>query len=496
VGNSPQVIKQAVFRYSLLFTVKGESMKKIIVVTALLCAVIRLPGYAQSWTDNFRLNAWGKGVISPIAVSGEDSSVSAATTTSGNYPQVGFSVEGTAPGKKIGFLVDAYWDGGMPGVGDNAKIWVQPFGFIKLTAGWFIEDDLRGTVGNTEFASWLLPASGKDEDAIFTRFQAKIGAHVKLEPLYWLDSPWKGLMIEGAFGSSVAPAGSNNGDIRANRNLIGLDATDVYKGMQIGFGYKIPQVGFARFQFIGNKRAQLKPDYTNNGYPRGQSVFEGLSKNSDADVIEAAFQFSRIEGLNVDAGVKIPFEYTTDTQFIEYPALPPNGVKETADLDERIVQRPLGVALGVNWTPSFLESLNLVVLFDISFGGTIEETSHHLIKFGANTGLWVMPSYKITEVLKAGVDFGMYIHQKDEWQQPIGRPRLDILSDENYIDIGIGPWVELSLGGGRIRTGPMIMLPGAERYLWVDGNSLGYEFRTAFTTEPVISLPISFTYNF
>jgi hypothetical protein len=479
-----------------LYIFKGESVKKFIIVSALLCATIGLPAHAQSWTDNFKLNAWGKGVISPIAFSGGDSSVSAATTTSGNYPQVGFSVAGTAPGKKIGFLVDAYWDGGMPGVGDNAKVWVQPFGFIKLTAGWFVEDDLRGTIGNTEFASWLLPGGGKSEDAIFTRFQAKLGAHFKVEPLYWLDSPWKGLMIEGAFGSSSAPAGSNNGDIRANRNLIGLDAADVYKGMQIGLGYKISTIGFARVQFIGNNRTQLKPDYTNNGYPRGQNVFDGLSKNSDADVIEAAFRFSRIEGLNVDAGVKIPLEYKTDTQFIEYPALPPNGEKETADLDERTVKRPTGAALGINWTPSFLESFNVVVLFDISFGSRIEETGHHLLKFGANTGAWIMPSYKITENIKAGVDFGMYIHKKDEWQQPIGRPRADILSDKDYTDIGIGVWVELALGGGRIRTGPMIMIPGAERYMWVEGNSLGYEFRPAFTTEPVISLPISFTYNF
>jgi hypothetical protein len=435
-------------------------------------------------------------VVSPVAFSGGDSSVSAATTTSGNYPQVGFSVAGTAPGKKIGFLVDAYWDGGTPGVGDNAKVWVQPFGFIKLTAGWFIEDDLRGTVGNTEFASWLLPAGGKDEDAIFIRFQAKLGAHFKVEPLYWLDSPWNGLMIEGAFGSSVASAGSNNGDIRANRNLIGLDAADVYRGMQIGLGYKIPQTGFVRFQFIGNNRTQLRPDYTNNGYPGGQNLFDGLSKNSDADVIEGAFRFSRIAGLNVDVGVKIPIKYDTDTQFIEYPALPPNGEKETADLDERTVQRPTSIALGVSWTPSFLEPLNVVVLFDVSFGGQIEETGHHLLKFGANTGAWLMPSYKITGNLKAGVDFGMYVHKKDEWQQPIGRPRLDILTDSDYTDIGTGVWVELALGGGRIRTGPMIMLPGAERYIWVNGNSLGYEYRPVFTTEPVISLPVSFTYNF
>jgi hypothetical protein len=381
-------------------------------------------------------------------------------------------------------------------VGDNAKIWFKLFDVFKLTAGWFIEEDLRGTVGVTEFASWLLPNSGKDEDAIFTRFQADLGAHFKLEPLARLDSDWNGLLIEGAFGSNVAATGSTNGDIRANRNIIGLDAADVYKGMQIGLGYKIPQIGFFRMQFIGNNRTKLRPDYTSRGFPNGQIVSDGLKKNGDADVIEAAFQFSLIQGLNLDAGVTIPLEYTTDTGFTEYPALNPNTAVETVDTDERTVQKPYGIALGANWTPSFLNAFNILARFDLSFNGKIEEKDHHLIKFGAGIGVWIMPSYKITQTIKAGIDFGLEIHQKDEWQQPIGRPRAEFIVGSDYTDIGFGPWIEINIGGGRVRTGPMVMLPGSERWIWVSGNSTGMEFRPAFSGDPVISFPISFTYNF
>ena len=451
---------------------------------------------AQSWTDNFKLSAWGKGVVTPYAFSDEDSSVSAATTTSGNYPQVGFTVAGAAPGQDIGFLINAQWDGGVPGIGDNAKVWVKPFSFFKLTAGWFIEDDLRGTIGTTEFASWLLPNSGKDEDAFFTRFQAALGAHFKLEPLFWLDSAWNGLLIEGAFGSSVAPNGNGTGDGRAPRNIIGLSAEDVYRGMQIGLGYKIPETGFVRFQFIGNKRNQLTPDYTNRGFPKGQLVWDGLSKNSDADVIEGAFRFTRISGLNVEAGVKIPFEYTTDVAFIEYPALNPNPAVVTVDTDERTVQRPYSIAFGANWTPSFFTSLNVIARFDFSFGGQIEEAGHHLLKFGNDMGVWLMASYLITDRVKAGIDVGMEIKEKDEWQQPIGRPRQERTEGSDYADFGIGPWVELKLSGGRVRTGPMIMVPSSARYAWIEGNSTGYELRPVFSGKPVISIPVSFTYNF
>ncbi len=462
-------------------------------MTGLIIAGVSL--YAQSWTDIFTLSAWGKGVITPYAFSGEDSSVSAATTTSGNAPQVGFTVKGTGRSEKIGFHIDAAWDGGVPDVGDNAKIWVKPFDFLKLTAGWFLEDDFRGTIGTTEFVTWLLPNSGKDEDAFFTRFQAEAGAHFKLEPLFWWDSKWNDLVIEGAFGSNVAPIGSNNGDARAPRNLVGLSAEDVYKGMQIGIGYKIPEIGFARAQFIGNKRKQLVPDYSWNALTKGQLVWDGLSKNSDADIIEAAFTYTQIDGLIAEAGVKLPQQYTTDVGFEEYPALMPNPAVPTADAEERIVQRPVTLALGADWTPSFFDALNIIARFDFSFGGQIEEKEHHLVKFGSVAGIWVFASYKITDNVKAGVDFGMEIKEKDEWQQPIGRPRLDRMTGSDYTDFGIGPWIELSFGGGRIRTGAMIIIPGSERYIWVNDNSLGYEFQPIFSGKPVVSFPISFTYN-
>jgi hypothetical protein len=479
----------------MAFCLTGAFMNKFFTAIAVF-AMVGMSLNAQSWTEHFRLSAWGKGVISPYAFSGEDSSVSAATTTSGNYPQVGFTVAGTAPGETIGFLVNAQWDGGVPGIGDNAKIWVKPFSFLKLTAGWFVEDDLRGAIGTTEFASWLLPNSGKDEDAFFTRFQAALGAHFKLEPLFWLDSAWNGLLIEGAFGSNIAPNGAGTDDGRAPRNIAGLSAEDVYKGMQIGLGYKIPEIGFVRFQFIGNKRNQLVPDYTNRGFANGQLVWDGLSKNSDADVIEGAVSFTRVSGLHAEAGVKIPLAYTTDVAFVEYPALHPNPAVVTVDTDERTVQRPASLALGANWTPSFFSNFNIIARFDFSFGGQIEEAGHHLLKFGNDMGIWLLASYRITERLKAGIDVGMEIKEKDEWQQPIGRPRQERTAGSDYTDFGIGPWVELNLGGGRIRTGPMIIFPGSERYIWISGNSTGYEFRPAFTGEPVVSFPIAFTYNF
>jgi hypothetical protein len=261
-------------------------------------------------------------------------------------------------------------------------------------------------------------------------------------------------------------------------------------------GYEIPSIGRAAVQFIGNKRAQLEPDYTNRGFPKGQIITDGLAKNRDADVIEGAFRFSRIHGLMLEAGVKIPLAYTTDVSFEEYPALSPNPGVVTVDTEERTVQRPYSFALAGNWTPSFLDALNMIIRFNLSLGGEIEETGHHLIQLGTDIEVWFLASYQITERIKTGIDLGVEIKGKDEWQQPIGRPRMEKTEGSDYTDIGIGPWVELHLGGGRIRTGVMIMIPGSERWMWVNENSTGYEFRPAFSGEPVVSFPISFTYSF
>jgi len=478
-------------------------MKKVLLSAVLLAAICLTIG-AASWTDLFKISTWGRVVITPYAFSGDDSSVSASTFTGGIWPTIGVKIDGTSPSGKVGlvfnpvFCIDS--DIGsyvkIPEIGGNAKAWVKPFDCLKLTSGWFSEDDFRGTVGTTEFASWLLPNSGKDEDAIFTRFRAALGAHFKIEPLAYFDAYWNKLMIEGAFGTSLASTGASNGDSRANRNIIDLDAADVYKRMQIGVGYWWTGVGFFRAQFIGNNRSQLRADYQNAGYYDGQYLSYGLSTSGDADVIEAAVKLTCINGLDLDVGAKLPLKYTADTSFTEYPALKPNAAVVTVDGDERIVQKPYCVSAAVNWEPWFFLPFGLTARVDASFGGTIEETGHHKIIFGSDLAVWILPSYRIIDELKVGIDFGMEIKQRDQWQQPIGKEIASKTEGSDYLDIGVGPWVELDVGGGRVRTGAMIMLPGSERWTWVSGNSTGYEFRQTFTGEPVVSFPISVTYSF
>jgi hypothetical protein len=468
---------------------------------------------------------WGRAVVTPYAVSGDHSAVSAATFTSGDSPSIGFTANGVAPAGKIGFKIDLAYGDGSAGLGDNAKIWVKPFEIFTLTAGFFKEEDLRGKIGASEFAAWILPNSSKGEDNIFQRFDAFAGAHFKIDPLKWLDSPWNDLTIQGAFGSN-AP-GSPGANVRAILNLLNnedndtltstydesyseydgdrkVSAIDVYKAMQIAMGYRIPDIGLARVQFIGNNRNVFRwgeQGSVNQIYNLEKKIVTGMNTNRDADIIEAAFLFDGINGLKVDAGIKLPMEYTTKNDFIVYPrVLGTDGVVyneiPNANHKEYTVQQPYVFALGISWTPDFLKALNLMARFDMSFGGSVKsDEDGKEIKNGSIMTAWIMPSFNITEEFKAGVDLGFDIHGVDTLKITGENPVKAQTDVSKYTDFGFGAWAELALGGGRIRTGVVVMIPGSPRYRY-NASSQTYTYIPVFTGDPVISIPISFTYSF
>jgi hypothetical protein len=491
-----------------------------------ILAVLLLVLGAVSVNAQITFSAWGRGVVTPLAFTADDdgvhSSVSAVTFTSMDRPVIGFTANGRAPSGQIGFNIDLAYGGGIVDVGDNAKVWVKPFEILTLTAGLFKEEELRGKVGSTEFAAWVLPNSSNNEDNIFQRFDALAGAHFKLEPLKWIDSPWNGLSIQGAFGSNALGQSVNN--IRAILNLFNnednetapgvydgsdgdhkMSALDVYKAMQIAVGYRIPDIGLARAQFIGNNRnvfrwGEVSSSTTQIDQYDEKRLVTGMSTNGDADIIQAAFLFDRIEGLRVDVGTKIPLKYKTKTNFIVYPrVIGTDGIvkyeKQNENRKEYTVQKPIVIAAGVSWTPGFLSDLNIISRFDFSFGGKIESEEDGVkVENGSIFSVWLIPSYSIGQ-FKAGIDIGFETHGLDTLAIKGQNPDKARTAVSEYTDFGIGPWAELNFAGGKIRTGIVMMLPGTPRYVYND-NSNTYAYSPRFREKPVFSIPISFTYNF
>jgi hypothetical protein len=484
------------------------------------------------WAD-INLSAWGRGVVTPLAWttdnSGTHSAVSAATFTSSDKPNIGFTANGSSASGKIGFRIDLAYGNGEAGIGDNAKVWVKPVAMFTLTSGFFKEEELRGRIGASEFAAWILPNSGKNEDNIFQRFDAFAGAHFKLDPLLWLNTPWNGLTIQGAFGSNAPGAPGNNA--RAILNLFNnednntlpytydesdeqyngdrkMNALDVFKAMQIAVGYTIPDIGLFRVQFIGNNRNVFRWTSEEAGFPsRETRLVTGMNTNRDADIIEAAFCYRNAE-LVVDAGIKMPLEYTTqDSTLVLYPqAVDTAGRVIHAEInngngDDVTIQQPVVIAAGVSWTPDFLSGLKITARSDIFFGETItissalDKSDSVRITKGFGVNVWLMPSYRVWKNITLGLDIGMENHAEDTvWMNGIGNAPASQTKASRYFDVGAGLWGELALGEGRLRLGFVMMIPGTVRYRNNQNHDL-IKYSPQFRAEPVFSIPVSFTYS-
>ncbi|MDR3284088.1 MAG: hypothetical protein LBS97_02790 [Treponema sp.] len=485
---------------------------------------------ASSLYGEIHFSAWGRGVVTPIAFSGDHSAVSAITYTSSDNPSIGFTVNGIAPSEKIGFKIDL--SGGYnyagsaitAGIGDNAKVWVRPFKPFTLTAGFFKEEDLRGKFGASEFNAWILPNGGKGEDNIFQRFDAFAGAYFKIEPFVTFDSLplFQGFTVQGAFGSS-AP-GTPGSNMRAILNLFNNEdnstlstkydesyseydgdrvpsALDVYKAIQVAVGWKIPDAGLARVQFIGNNRAVFRWSEIGNSAAVvnvEKKLAIGLNTNRDSDVIQAAFLFDRFKAVRIDLGATIPFAYTTKSINLEvYPRVVGTDGKAYEPItnqnkNEYEIQDPFVIALAGSWTPVFLSALNLTARADFSFGGK-KESSDKTAETGYDLNFWLMPSYTIG-VWKAGVDFGLETHGKDKLTQKGVNPNKAVTDVSEFTDFGLAFWGELGFAGGRMRMGCSMMFPGSDRYSY-NASSATYKYSPKYTGDPVIAIPISFTYS-
>jgi len=514
---------------------------------------------APSWAQ-IEFSSYGRVVITPLAFSGPYSAVSAATSTWGDVPYISFSANGAAPSGNIGFNID--FDFGYDSqnqkyniVGDNAKAWIKPLGLLvperfnmlKLVAGRFNEDELRGKIGATEFGSWILPNGSKDEDNIFTRFKAGAGAYVRIEPLLWWEeapgkaSPWNGLTLHAAFGSNSLGAFGNG--LRAILNLYNNEANktdsnqnyekssvydpddprytsaaDVFRAGQYALGYRIAKVGLARFQFIGANRDVFRLDsIMQSGITDSTDIptllvtgIDRGDRQKSSDTLEFAFLFDGnglgdlydgLKGLRVDVGVKLPLEFTTKNTVKVLDDLFDGYVHESPEVTPKTnrytVQMPRRISVGVNWTPSFMEELNIQSRFDYSFGGKIVQEPKDggsisaSREEGAYYNFWITPSYKIISAFTVGMDFGMEIKERDTASGYSGNPPNMAVTE--WTDLGFAPWFELSVGGGRVRTGVVVMLPGMARFK--NDKDRG-KVNPKFLGDPVISIPISITYNF
>jgi hypothetical protein len=213
----------------------------------------------------------------------------------GGATEIKVNVEGSTESGKAGFLFQ--WRPKINGdvltseIGDNAGIWYKPLDIIRLDAGRFVNNDIRGKVGNGAwFGDYTISRAGESE--IFKNFDAKAAVMLTAKPI-------EGLSVY-ALLNNMASTYNQPGKIN-NTTVAGKGAQFVWENIQVAAAYTLPNIGVARLQFVGKH-----PTATAGTGP----LLEDIPVSFDNAKFELAFAYTGMEGLTLDVGggFILPFE--------------------------------------------------------------------------------------------------------------------------------------------------------------------------------------------
>jgi hypothetical protein len=470
-------------------------VKKLILVI-LLGALLTTTVFGE-----FFFSGGGRGVMNVFGMRFSDpaaTTTGSETTWNTNGPEVVFKIGAVTDRGNMGMDLGISAASVSPDLlrPSNAKVWVKPFDWLKVTLGVFEEDELRYKIGTTGsgFGNYELyiRSSARDENTLFHRFKSGgFGTHIALTPI-------ENLYIGAAFGS-----------VTSNRSFAALSeggAQNVFKNIQVGAGYKIPGVGYVRIQYVGELPFTNEAIRPNDNVPSLKNDAGGsyafLSREAvlgNAAAVQAAFQLTLLEAVNIDIGASIPFILNWEQGDPMYGRIDPVMAIES--------QRPY--IFGVGFDVNVLEPWRFYGRVDLETGGykkstAIDKTNYASLEDegtndeGTNVLASVFVSYNLGNNWILGVDINMDMRAGDTRnaivdsavKQTLGGDYDDSLTIErsdniynNYVDIGFGIWVRKNVAGGDIRAAATVKLPG------LAGNAHK-------GAKPQLFFPVMFNYSF
>jgi len=268
-------------------------MKKLVSV---LFALLLVGSFAFAQDEAaVKVGSWSRFIFVPAASfdGGDNFATSGPSWANGSRIGVGFS--GTS--EKAGFNLDLHSNGNEFAVGDQAKIWISPIPMLKIQGGKVQEDTLRGKFDDSNILNGMegVFSGVPGKNAYFTRFYPKLGVVVSLTPAegVFLGMSLDASSVDGPDAVTVSIDTDGDGTITAaeeydtaEKEKVAILTEDMLKKIQIGGGYVIPNMGHARVQYIGNVDDAPK-------------------------FMEAAFAYTAMEGVLVDAGLKFNTEADT-----------------------------------------------------------------------------------------------------------------------------------------------------------------------------------------
>ena len=264
-------------------------MKKTLIAVAAAAALTATSAFAE-----ITFGAWLRVLASPVASTGEDIIAGVQNSWGWGARTARININGTSEDGKAGFVMGVYndFESGL-GQGDDAYLWVKPVDTVKVSVGKF-DSPTNGLRGDFTYGSWnwLRPGNWVYEGEGLT-----------------FDGIWRsGLMVEadpmdGLHAFAVIPMSASY-----------KSAEEVYRNIQVGFGYAIEGVGKLKAQFIGDYTYSRKDnklgDWKINDdgeIVRGDTKYKADGKkDEDATTgqIGVAFDITAIENLYVTVGAR------------------------------------------------------------------------------------------------------------------------------------------------------------------------------------------------
>ncbi|MDR0642101.1 MAG: hypothetical protein LBG07_06550 [Treponema sp.] len=401
--------------------------------------------------DGLSFGGWGRAVFVPVQgqfKDGEDAVFKSGVGAGWKPAYMGVNIRFSAADGRVGGGADlSHGEGGNKavGIGDNVNIWAKPFGsdILLVKIGKYRHDYYRGPGTDGNFQSYV-GGPGKSGDAVFNR----LGINSPDGGALFESTPISGLSIF----AEINPGWDTWGE--------GIKAADAYKKIQAGLGYKIPNIGFARAQWVGNTMDGVIFEPTDNTKPYDPVTNPNIWKGNSAR-IEAAFKLEAVEGLNLDIGIKIPIPVKEENSF---------GI-------DTIYQGNFQLALAGDFTAG---DFGITYGLYGAFGGStaIDVPNAKRAKLNPTFDLILIPSFKIAAIdAKVGVDLGFKV--KGESTTVYSGTK----NGDRETIFGFGGWIERNLGNGLIKTGLAYQLPAYKEN--------GIQGQTGIFTWPII-LEVSF----
>ncbi|MDR0455339.1 MAG: hypothetical protein LBH20_01480 [Treponema sp.] len=287
------------------------------------------------------------------------------------------------------------------GIEDYLQAWWQPVNWLRVDAGRFFDDRLRGKINDLDERGNANTVRIYDGDAIFTRFRThrtngQAGFMLSVTPI-------ENLYI-GALLYDLSPFTASSSSLTAAALFDAhpdyvADNANAYHRIQAALAYNLENIGLFRVQYLGAKPLVEITRISDEIRDDNEQLFYSYMFDTfsiTAPRIEAAFAFTGLSGLTIDIGGKVSLPFKNWDRG-------PENVFEKEDealLDAiyktyktgYIWQAPYQASLGLRFTPNDLPALEIAGRVDSKFLGYMKGVKDEIF-FAPEVNFHVWPSW-------------------------------------------------------------------------------------------------------